>query len=449
MKKKYLLLLLLPFVTFSQSVFSPKSNPNSLGIAKSFGDNNSIDKPINLPFEKLHFVDVVSINKAVAELLIIKFIKYAQDGDFLKIISELNYYTSEEEKTQAIKNFSVMEKKKQFYLVEYYKAKYKDAAVIKSDKVSDSIICVFVESYDYTGEKITSKEEPIFVINIDGNWYRYIYTPTKKNNANSLGIAKSFSDNNSIDKLLNYRTNTTIKMPEISSTNRVSNKVSNFLNNQILKNNSFNNQENPQKESKKIVLTDSELATSTNSVSIYSNHCDDKSLKKDFPNLDSYSKLEMEIAEDYIRKGMLKSESGYHKSSISDYDKAIELFPFLPTAFYNRGISKFNIGDYDEATSDFSEVICLNQTYNELELPQDVVARCYYNRGNIYNLNKDSDLAVLDYNKAIEIDNVPEAYGNRGLIKYFKGKLTEACDDWNTGVKFGLKLSKEMIDSCN
>ena len=184
-------------------------------------------------------------------------------------------------------------------------------------------------------------------------------------------------------------------------------------------------------------------------MSIYSNHCDDKSLKKDFPNLDSYSKLEMEIAEDYIRKGMLKSESGYHKSSISDYDKAIELFPFLPTAFYNRGISKFNIGDYDEATSDFSEVICLNQTYNELELPQDVVARCYYNRGNIYNLNKDSDLAVLDYNKAIEIDNVPEAYGNRGLIKYFKGKLTEACDDWNTGVKFGLKLSKEMIDSCN
>ena len=202
MRKKNLLLLLLPFVTFSQSVFSPKSNPNSLGIAKSFGDNNFIDKPINLPFEKLHFVDVVSINKAVAELLIIKFIEYAQDGDFLKIISELNYYTSEEEKTQAIKNFSVMEKKKQFYLVEYYKAKYKDAAVIKSDKVSDSIICVFVESYDYTGEKITSKEEPIFVINIDGNWYRYIYTPTKKNNANSLGIAKSFSDNKTKNKTL-------------------------------------------------------------------------------------------------------------------------------------------------------------------------------------------------------------------------------------------------------
>ena len=75
MKKKYLLLLLLPFVTFSQSVFSPKSNPNSLGIAKSFGDNNSIDKPINLPFEKLHFVDADSINKAVAELLMIRQLK--------------------------------------------------------------------------------------------------------------------------------------------------------------------------------------------------------------------------------------------------------------------------------------------------------------------------------------------------------------------------------------
>ena len=73
-----------------------------------------------------------------------------------------------------------MEKKKQSYLIEYYKDKYKDAVITKSDKISNNLWRIYIKSYDYTGQKTILKEEPILVINIDGNWYRYVYTPTPK-----------------------------------------------------------------------------------------------------------------------------------------------------------------------------------------------------------------------------------------------------------------------------
>jgi hypothetical protein len=129
--------------------------------------------------------DSQSQNKS-PESLVKSFIKYAQDGDFLKIISNLNYYnnfpdkTASDEKKQNVKRFLEMEKKKQFYLIEYYKDKYKDAVITKSDKISNNLWRIFIKSYDYTGQKTILKEEPILVINIDGNWYIYVYTPTPK-----------------------------------------------------------------------------------------------------------------------------------------------------------------------------------------------------------------------------------------------------------------------------
>ena len=121
------------------------------------------------------------------ESLVKSFIQYAKDGDFLKIISQLTYYnndpdqTATDEKKQSLEDFIEMDKKKQFYLIEYFKDKYKDAVITRSDEISNKLWCIYVKSYDYTGQKTTLKEEPFFVINVDGNWYRYSYTPSPKN----------------------------------------------------------------------------------------------------------------------------------------------------------------------------------------------------------------------------------------------------------------------------
>ena len=139
-------------------------------------------------FSGLSYVDYDSESQNKSpESLIKSFIKYAQDGDFLKIISNLNYYnnypdkTASDEKKESVKTFLEMEKKKQFYLIEYFKDKYKDAVITKSVKISNNLWRIHIKSYDYTGQKTILKEEPILVIKIDGNWYRYIYTPTPNN----------------------------------------------------------------------------------------------------------------------------------------------------------------------------------------------------------------------------------------------------------------------------
>ena len=114
------------------------------------------------------------------EAVIESFIKYAQDGGFIKIISQLNYYsnnpnkTAAEEKQQNLNWFLELDKKKQGRLIEYYKEKYKDAVITSSEKITNKLWLIDVKSYDFKGEKTILKDETFWVINIDGNWHRYI-----------------------------------------------------------------------------------------------------------------------------------------------------------------------------------------------------------------------------------------------------------------------------------
>ena len=66
MKKIFIITLLVSSYSFGQSVFSPKSNPNSLGIAESFKNSNSADKPLpTIPLQTIPF----DINDDVSKLL--------------------------------------------------------------------------------------------------------------------------------------------------------------------------------------------------------------------------------------------------------------------------------------------------------------------------------------------------------------------------------------------
>jgi Flp pilus assembly protein TadD len=66
----------------------------------------------------------------------------------------------------------------------------------------------------------------------------------------------------------------------------------------------------------------------------------------------------------------------------------------LAIAYSIRGGAHQAEGDSDRAIEDFTKAIELN--------PQD--AKAYVRRGNVYQVNGDSDHAIADYNKAIEIN---------------------------------------------
>ena len=59
--------------------------------------------------------------------------------------------------------------------------------------------------------------------------------------------------------------------------------------------------------------------------------------------------------------------------------------------------------------------------------------------------------AILDYNKAIEMDSsYADAYANRGVSKYYIENKKGACEDWSKAIELGFDNAKQwVIDQCN
>jgi len=80
--------------------------------------------------------------------------------------------------------------------------------------------------------------------------------------------------------------------------------------------------------------------------------------------------------------------------------------------YFSRGNFKKRIKNYKDAISDFNKAIELYPSF----------AEAYFKRGNVKNLMEDFEGAISDYSKAIELDpNLAEAYHNRGLTKFKSG----------------------------
>ena len=55
------------------------------------------------------------------------------------------------------------------------------------------------------------------------------------------------------------------------------------------------------------------------------------------------------FAEPYHNRGLTKSNLGKYEEAIEDFDKAIQIKPKEATAYYNRGNAKDSLGKYEEA----------------------------------------------------------------------------------------------------
>lgn len=100
------------------------------------------------------------------------------------------------------------------------------------------------------------------------------------------------------------------------------------------------------------------------------------------------------IQEHYIQ-GKIYYEKGQYQQAIAELDQVITEHPYK-TALEMRGQSKYNLGDYEGALADFTEVIAFG--YN---LPQD-----YFERGYTKERLGDYDGAIADYQKALKYNDV-------------------------------------------
>ncbi|MWW26835.1 tetratricopeptide repeat protein [Algibacter lectus] len=95
------------------------------------------------------------------------------------------------------------------------------------------------------------------------------------------------------------------------------------------------------------------------------------------------------------------------------------------TELYTSGNSNFKSGNFQEAISNYTELI-------EIVEEKSVQKTCFINRGLSYDRIKKYDLAISDFTEAIKLDSTDMAsFIDRGLSLMHAGKLERAKEDYN------------------
>jgi serine/threonine protein kinase len=137
--------------------------------------------------------------------------------------------------------------------------------------------------------------------------------------------------------------------------------------------------------------------------------------------------------EDYRNRGLTFANLGQHEQAISDFDKAIRLDPGYAKAYHNRGTSYFTLGQHEQAISDFDKAIRLD--------PKD--ANAYYNRGTSYSELGQHEQAISDFDKAIRLDPKDAgAYRNRGTSYFTLGQHEQAISDFDKAIRLDPDYAK-------
>ncbi len=135
----------------------------------------------------------------------------------------------------------------------------------------------------------------------------------------------------------------------------------------------------------------------------------------------------------YNNRGIVYEEQGKLDLSLADYNKTIEIIPAYIKTYIHRGIIYGKMGEYDMALQDLTKVIASHPDWNALN-----------NRGNIYQMQKRYQLAIDDYNAAIQYNpHVETIYDNRGASYTELGQYQDALKDFNTAIS----LNPEYVNS--
>jgi tetratricopeptide (TPR) repeat protein len=142
----------------------------------------------------------------------------------------------------------------------------------------------------------------------------------------------------------------------------------------------------------------------------------------------------------YALKGDLNSDKKSLGLSISDFTKAIELFP-TSEAYKRRGLSNYAIKNIEEGKKDFKRAIELNPKDAEPYIllaagEDDFKKRIVLLDKGIGLIHDDKDTPNLRRN----------AIGLRGITYYNNGKKKQACADFQQAMELGDKESEEYYN---
>ncbi|MBR1645310.1 MAG: tetratricopeptide repeat protein [Selenomonadaceae bacterium] len=165
-------------------------------------------------------------------------------------------------------------------------------------------------------------------------------------------------------------------------------------------------------------------------------------------------------AVDELARGNEFAATGNRSQALAAYDKAIQLDSQLAEAYNNRGIVRYELGQFTEAIEDYSAAIRLKSNYADalnnrgnayLTLEQfqnaetdlkaavklnENSATIHNNLGSVYMSQKKFDAALNEYTRALQLKpNFTEALYNRAITRYAKGDFAGALLDLSSAMK--------------
>jgi tetratricopeptide (TPR) repeat protein len=125
-------------------------------------------------------------------------------------------------------------------------------------------------------------------------------------------------------------------------------------------------------------------------------------------NFDKVRVLDPLAASAYANRGLARYKLGDYEGAIADCDRALAINPRLYDAYNNRGVALYALKDYDRAIVDYDRAIAIN--------PRDAAA--YNNRGTLYMDKEDHDRALADFDRAVALNpRLKDVYFNRGVAR--------------------------------
>lgn len=137
-----------------------------------------------------------------------------------------------------------------------------------------------------------------------------------------------------------------------------------------------------------------------------------------------------EVAEFYYLRGIINNSRGKYIKAVDDFNQAIDLRPAdnLYRYYLGRGVSHFNLMEYDQALTDFTTSIEQN----------DTVASAYHSRALVNYEIRDYAAAVKDFLKALDHSEGNSAlFFNLGMSYYRLSEKEKACPYFHKSCTLG------------
>ena len=143
----------------------------------------------------------------------------------------------------------------------------------------------------------------------------------------------------------------------------------------------------------------------------------------------------------YFDKGVECYNSGDLSGAIINWTITIKINPKDPNSYYSRAIVKNELYTWKSSLKDYNKAI---------DLAPDFIS-ALTNRGSLKDENGDYAGAIEDYNRVIkmekvDIENKQMAFFNKGNSEFNLGNKNNACKDWYKAYELGAEYALERIN---